>query len=145
MSRVRRSSGREVLRADLRSHALRATRPRLAVLQLLRAADHPLSHADVVQALAGEPWDPSTLYRNLADLVAAGLAGKTELGDHVWRFYDAVWHDAGDHPHFVCTECGHVQCLTDTRISLRAGKRSPRALREAHIEIQLRGLCDDCR
>jgi Fur family ferric uptake transcriptional regulator len=134
MPRIRSSSDRDTLRADLRDRALRATPSRLAVLQLLRATERPLSHADVVEALAGEPWDRSTLYRNLADLVVAGLAGKTELGDHVWRFYDAVWHDAGDHPHFVCTECGHVQCLTDTRISLRAGKRSPRALREKRLD-----------
>lgn len=144
-SRPEPETQRADLRADLRTRGLRATPSRLAVLRLLRGAERPLSHADVVDALAAETWDRSTLYRNLTDLVAAGLAGKTELGDHVWRFYDATLHEAGDHPHFVCTACGAVLCLEDAQVSLRVGKSGPRALRESAVEVQVRGLCDRCR
>jgi Fur family ferric uptake transcriptional regulator len=143
--RERSRPEQESLRADLRARGLRATPSRLAVLRLLRGAERPVSHADVVDALAAEPWNRSTLYRNLTDLVAAGLAGKTELGDHVWRFYDATVHEAGDHPHFVCTACGAVLCLEDAQVSLRVGKNGPRALRESAVEVQVRGLCDRCR
>ena len=48
-------------------------------------------HPDEARALpsAGrrsQAWDPATIYRNLTDLSEAGLARRTDVGDHVWRF-----------------------------------------------------------
>lgn len=134
------------LRDALRDTGLRATASRIAVLRLLGEAAKPLSHADVVDALVDETWDRATLYRNLIDLVEAGLARKVELGDRVWRFDLADGnqaHDAKLHPHFVCSLCGQVSCLPD--LNLAAPKVGvPRALRELKVEVQIRGVCDDC-
>src|SRR5215510_14727727 len=97
------------LRAAVRAKGLRATPSRLAVLELLRASDAPMSHGDVADLLASQAWDRATIYRNLTDLAEAGLGRRTDVGDHVWRF-DAVRadHEASEHPYFVCTECGTV-------------------------------------
>lgn len=131
------------LRSAVRTSGLRATPSRLAVLELLRARDAPLSHGDVADLLSAQPWDRATIYRNLTDLAEAGLVRRTDLGDHVWRFeaVDAA-HDLA-HPHFVCTECGTVECLPEIDLQIRRAK-APRAIRARQVEVQVRGLCDAC-
>ena len=80
------------LRSAVRAKGLRATPSRLAVLELLRASDTPMSHGDVADRLATEAWDRATIYRNLTDLAESGLVRRTDVGDHVWRF-EAVSDD----------------------------------------------------
>jgi Fur family ferric uptake transcriptional regulator len=132
------------LRTLIRSRKLRATPSRIAVLGLLIERAHPLSHADVSEQLSVHGWDPATLYRNLTDLVDVGLARRTDVGDHVWRF-EIVGddHDAAAHPHFICTECGTVECLPIMQFVLPRAK-TPRAVKQRQIEVHLRGLCDSC-
>lgn len=134
----------EALRAAVRNAGLRATPSRIAVLRLLRAAGSPVSHGDMVAELASQAWDPATIYRNLTDLSDAGLARRTDLGDHVWR-YEAITagHQASAHPHFVCTECGSVECLPELEYVVTRA-RTPRAVRLKRVEVQLRGPCDAC-
>src|SRR4051812_15535280 len=128
----------------LRARGLRATPARLAVLALLRASDQPLSHAEVGDYLAAHGWDQATLYRNLIELAESGLARRTEVGDHVWRF-EAIrsGHDTTAHPHFTCTSCGSVECLPAIDFVAPRGKL-PRALRQRQVEVHLRGVCDAC-
>lgn len=136
------------LRGAVRERGLRATPARLAVLELLldNTGAQPLSHGDVVDRLAPRmgAWDPATIYRNLCDLVEAGLVRRSDIGDHVWRF-EAVKdaHDRTGHPHFVCTECGTIACLPAMELVVPRAK-TPRAVRQRQIEVQLRGVCDTC-
>jgi Fur family ferric uptake transcriptional regulator len=135
------------LRTSVRAKGLRATPSRLAVLELLRATDAPMSHGDVADRLAGQSpgnWDRATIYRNLTDLAEVGLVRRTDVGDHVWRF-EAVTtdHDASTHPHFVCTECGTVECLPEIELAIRRAK-APRAVKQRKVEVHVRGLCDAC-
>jgi Fur family ferric uptake transcriptional regulator len=134
----------ETLRGAVRNAGLRATPSRIAVLRLLRAASSPVSHSDVVAELASQAWDPATIYRNLTDLSDVGLARRTDVGDHVWR-YEAITggHQASAHPHFVCTECGSVECLPELEYVVTRA-RTPRAVRLKRVEVQLRGPCDAC-
>jgi Fur family ferric uptake transcriptional regulator len=134
------------LRDVIRAAGLRATASRVAVLRQLRAASRPVSHAEIVEALEGEAWDRATLYRNLTDLVQAGLARKVELGDRVWRFDGAASetaHDAALHPHFLCTVCGTIACLPDTALTT-SDASAPMAVLKRDVAVQLRGVCDDC-
>jgi Fur family ferric uptake transcriptional regulator len=135
---------RDDLRAELRAKGLRATSSRAAVLALLRARG-PMSHADAVARLAGETWDPATIYRNLMDLAEVGLARRTDVGDHVWRF-EAISdaHVPTAHPHFVCTECGTIECLPRSVLAVPRA-RAPRALRRREVEVHVRGVCDACQ
>ena len=134
----------EELRAAIRERGLRATPSRVAVLALLRERGQPLSHADAAERLADQGWDRATIYRNLTDLAEAGLATRADLGDHIWRF-EAITggHQAAAHPHFVCTECGSVECLPDVDFVVTRAK-APRAIRQKRVEVQMRGLCDAC-
>ena len=140
---VLRRDDLETLRAAVRDAGLRATPSRIAVLHVLRSTASPVSHSEVVGKLASQAWDPATIYRNLTDLSDVGLARRTDIGDHIWRF-EAITgsHQASSHPHFVCTECGTIECLSDLDVVTRA--KAPRAIRQKRIEIHVRGLCDAC-
>jgi Fur family ferric uptake transcriptional regulator len=134
------------LRTAVRASGLRATPSRLGVLELLRASDSPMSHGEVADRLAAHAWDRATIYRNLTDLAEAGLVRRTDLGDHVWRF-EAIGTDAHtpkQHPHFVCTECGTVECMPEIELAIRRAK-APRAVKQRQVEVHVRGLCDACQ
>ncbi len=130
-------------KARLRAAGLRATPARLAVLAALDGGETALSHADLVERLAQGPWDPATVYRNLVELVRAGLARRVDIGDHIWRFEPKREHDDSHHPHFTCTECGNTQCLPD--LQLQPSEPAPRAIQRQQVEVQIKGVCDDCQ
>ena len=133
------------LLAEIRGAGLRATASRVAVLNLLHEAHRPMSHGELVDALADETWDQSTLYRNLMDLAEAGLLRRSEFGDHTWRFEVACGHGHSDHTaHFLCRVCGAIDCLTDLVLTPRPGDRLPKALQTGDIEVQITGCCDGC-
>lgn len=137
----------EALRAQLRSVGLRVTAPRVAVLDRMAQSTSPVTHAELADAFSAQGWDRATIYRNLMDLTEVGLLRRADIGDHVWRF--ELLRPDGDHsptrhPHFVCNECGTVQCLPDGVVELKPGRGVPRALADAGLEIQLKGRCDRC-
>ncbi len=133
------------LRDAVRGRGLRATPSRIAVLELLRTTDSPMSHADAADRLASQSWDRATIYRNLTDLAEAGLVRRTDVGDHVWRFEALAPGDDPkiSHAHFVCTECGTIECLPELELSMKRAK-APRAVKQRQVEVHVRGLCDSC-
>lgn len=138
------------LKTRLREKGLRATAARAAVYEVLLAAGGPVTHADVCEKLESAAFDRATIYRNLMDLAEAGLVRRSDLGDHLWRFelaeraHDEHAHEDAVHPHFVCTDCGAVECLPEGAITIAAVKGAPRSLKGGHVEVQVRGQCNDC-
>jgi Fur family transcriptional regulator, ferric uptake regulator len=138
------------LRRALKAVGLRVTAARTSVLNVLMDAKSPLSHSEVYERLADQSVDRVTVYRNLTDLVEAGVLHRTDLGDHVWRFElrSVSGDDADDthgvHPHFLCSDCGAIACLPLSSVALRAVQGTPRSLRRRDVEIRVRGLCDAC-
>jgi Fur family ferric uptake transcriptional regulator len=135
------------LRDQLRASGLRVTASRIAVLRSLHRDAAPRAHGEIAEELAPEGWDRATVYRILTDFVEAGLARRSDLGDHVWRFERIraeTKHETAAHPHFLCNECGHVTCLPDESVRVAPARGAPKALRKKGLEIQLRGVCDRC-
>ena len=135
------------MRAILRAKGLRATTSRVAVLEHLLQATTPVSHAELAAELGPRGWDRATLYRNLIDLTEVGLVRRADVGDHVWRFEllkEGPRHRTDEHPHFVCDECGDIQCLPDESVQIKAARGAPRSLRRRGVQIQLKGRCDRC-
>lgn len=128
----------------LRRAGLRATTARVAVLQRLRTAKTPLSHAELADELTPVGLDKATVFRNLSDLTEAGLVVRTELGDHVWRFEigDKEHSETGMHPHFVCVTCGSVTCLGGVKLPPALSLRGKQI--GSVTEILLRGRCKSC-
>lgn len=127
----------------LRRAGLKTTRPRVRVLERLSRSATPISHGELVAELERHGVDRTTVWRNLLDLTGAGLVRRTDLGDHVWRF-ELERAERQQHPHFTCTDCGTVECLPTVKVQVARGRRAPRAIVKQRVEVQLRGLCDDC-
>lgn len=145
-ARTRRVNPEEVteIRQLLRNAGVRATPARISVMQELRAATSPLTHADLATKLVPLGFDKATVFRNLADLTDVDLISRTELGDHVWRF-EAIDPDhpgSEKHPHFVCVKCGDVTCLGDMQFTAGSKRRAKSIGRIT--EILIKGHCADC-
>ena len=133
-------------RAALRAAKLRSTTSRVAVLQHLSTAAKPLSHSEVADELVPTGFDKSTLYRCLVELADAGLLSRLDAGDHSWRFElrRGDGHEGGEHPHFVCTDCGEVSCLPGVAVRITASDMAPRAVASQKVAVQLTGRCNAC-
>lgn len=135
----------EKTRELLSEFGLRATAPRLAVLDVLMSTQLPLSHSEVLERLKNlgkTDWDPATVYRNLVKLHEAGVAPIASRVDGIDR-YAIASTDGHQHPHFVCTDCGKVSCLPPNIATVSTRGAWAASVREA--TIQLRGECPDCR
>jgi Fur family ferric uptake transcriptional regulator len=131
----------------LHERGLRRTEPRVAVLRRLGAARAPLAHRDLVRMLAHLGFDRATLYRNLMDLVDAGLVTRRDIG-HLWRFelVPAEREDRGRRRvHFVCTKCGALSQLPEEAVRVSRVRGAPRSLACRDVEVEVRGRCDGCR
>ncbi len=147
MAQPKPRTSAEELRGKLRERGLRATAPRIAVLQALSRHLRPATHADLATELAGDGWDRATVYRNLVDLTEAGFARRVDMGDHLWRFElidDRALHAETEHPHFLCDSCGEVACLPKDSVQVTSSGRAPRAVKKRLFQIQLKGRCDRC-
>ena len=139
------TDGRQQIREKIRAAGLRCTPGRVAVYEALLEAERPLTHSDLVAHMTSVGVDQATIYRNLVDLAEVGLLRRSDLGDHTWRFEVPRSGDPeGGHPHFVCIECGDIQCLTGVELSVTRSRNVPRALRKKDVELQIKGLCDNC-
>jgi len=130
----------EIAKNSLRESGLKVTPSRLAVHRVLFCSDHPLTHSEVAVEVKDLSSDQSTIFRNLNDLVEAGLVNKRELGDHVWRFELIRNHETHDHPHFLCEDCGQVTCIPESTFSLKKSAKFGEV-----TQVLLKGHCSDCQ
>lgn len=139
------SLSREEAKQRVQQAGLRATAPRLAVLRLLAASKRPLSHSEVVEALANPDFDQATLYRNLVKLVEVKLASVASRVGGITRY---ELRRSGDnaphlHPHFACRSCGQLACLPGAKLVAAVEDAWREALRDA--DLQVVGTCPSCR
>ena len=104
---------------DLKRAGLKATIPRLKVLEILETADaRHMSAEDVYKALleGGEEVGLATVYRVLTQFESAGLVTR-----HHFESGHAVFElERGDHhDHVVCLQCGRVEEFYDQTIEDR--------------------------
>jgi len=95
--------------SDLKSSGLKATLPRLRILNLFETSPvRHLSADDVYRMLMQESVDIglATVYRVLTQFEQAGL-----LRRHHFESGKAVFelNQGGHHDHIVCLQCGHVE------------------------------------
>ncbi len=131
---------------ELRRAGLKATLPRLRILQLLeeRAVSH-MSAEDVYRALleAGEDVGLATVYRVLTQFEAAGLVSRHhfEGGHSVFELNQGEHHD-----HIVCSECGHIVEFIDPIIEERQNRvAEAHGFRLADHALVLHGICTDTK
>jgi Fe2+ or Zn2+ uptake regulation protein len=134
------STGEELLR----THGLRVTRPRLAVLEVLTGGGH-LDVEDVTRQVR-ERLDSVSIqavYDVLGALSRAGLARRIEPAGSAARFEARV---GDNHHHIVCPSCGTIQdvdCAVGERPCLDPGTGHGFEVDEA--EVTFWGLCPTCQ
>ena len=107
---------------NLKSIGLKATYPRLKILDLFQSSDQRhLTAEDVYRALMNEGMDIglATVYRVLTQFEQAGL-----LERHYFESGKAVFelNEGGHHDHLVCMQCGKVEEFFDPEIERRQNK-----------------------
>lgn len=106
------------IEGTLKNIGLRNTRQRKIILELLISYGSPLSHAEILSKL-DEKFDRVTLYRTLETLRKTGVVHQVQGVDGVWRFCAHELTEEGcpgDHPHFLCLECGKMSCMTEQKM-----------------------------
>lgn len=134
------STGEELLR----THGLRVTRPRLAVLEVLSAGGH-LEVDEVARRVRTKLDSVSTqaVYDVLGALSRAGLARRLEPAGSPARFEARV---GDNHHHIVCRGCGEiadVDCAVGEAPCLTPSSSHGFVLDEA--EVTFWGLCPTCQ
>ena len=109
-------------RAELQNIGLKATVPRMTILDLFRkSTTRHLAAEDVYRQLLAEKIDIglATVYRVLTQFEQAGLLERHhfESGKAVFELKDGKHHD-----HLVCLQCGRVEEFTDPEIERRQNK-----------------------
>ncbi len=131
----------------LQQAKLRRTPVRAGVLDVLAKSARPLGAVEILEKLPPHT-DAVTVYRTLNTYTEKGVAHRVRGEDRVWRYALGDPHEtsAHHHPHFVCEECGKVECLNEAEIptsfipSLGVGQRY--AIR--YPEVVLHGVCPRC-
>lgn len=124
----------------LKSLQLKVTPQRLAILEIMRAAQTYLSPEEVqLQLRAESKVGLPTIYRNLEELSAQGVISKILHPNRQLYYYFCANRD--HHHHFVCLSCRTVQDLHDCGCATMAGQIDG----EVDIQIiQALGTCRSC-
>ena len=133
------------LREQCAAAGLRLTPQRDVLLHALsEAAGHPTADDLVHKVRAVLPSvSHATVYRNVQELVRAGLIGTLE------RAGGAVQYEINPeaHHHFVCRGCGQVWDVYVEKVGVRLDRRrSPlTGFQIDRRDVHLHGLCARCR
>ena len=143
---ARRAKGACVESLDLKKAGLKATLPRLKILQILEQnSQRHLRAEDVYKILldGGEDVGLATVYRVLTQFEAAGLVTRQhfEGGHAVFEINQGVHHD-----HLLCISCGKVDEFVDETIEERQraiAKKAGYVIKDHSLYIY--GLCPACQ
>lgn len=131
---------------DLKKAGLKATLPRLKILNILDSSQvRHMSAEDVYKSLleTGEDVGLATVYRVLTQFESAGLVRRHhfEGGHSVFELDQGKHHD-----HIVCVRCGRVDEFMDETIEERQrtiAKKAGYAMTDHSLYIY--GICSDCQ
>lgn len=131
----------------LRSAGLRYTGSRRAVVDVLAGSDRPLTIPEILQrdgSLA-----QSSAYRNLNELIAAGVVHRIVAGDE-YSHFELAEDLTSHHHHLVCTRCGRVEdVMLEDRIEASLSRSLDRVAEGQgfvveHHRLDVLGRCPAC-
>jgi len=134
--------------AILKTAGLRRTPVRMGVLRVLAKSADPLAVPAILERLP-EHTDAVTVYRTLNSFTRKKLVHRVRGEDRTWRY--ALEHTsaapAHQHPHFVCEDCGKVECIEQATIPERFVKSLSIDARYSvsYAEVLLHGRCAKCQ
>jgi Fur family transcriptional regulator, ferric uptake regulator len=131
----------------LRGAGQRYTGQRRRLVEILAVARMPLSIPDIMRGRRGLPQ--SSVYRNLSDLVDAGVVRRIVTEEDFGR-YELAEDLTGHHHHVMCSRCGTTRDVTlPADVERTLDRTLDGVARRAGFagvshRLDLVGLCDDC-
>jgi Fur family transcriptional regulator, stress-responsive regulator len=131
------------LTALFRQQGLRVTPQRQAIFGLLHGDDrHPTVESLYEAARARMPTiSLKTVYQTVNDLAAMGEVVLLDLGTGSYRVDPNVEHN---HHHLICIRCGKVRDVPLDLPDVKLPPRYGRGFSVSAVEVNFRGLCDEC-
>ena len=130
----------------LKAADLEPTDNRLRVIEVVGNNSYPLSAADIYQTLERTSRiNRVTVYRILDLLVTRGLVDRISTGGRAFYYGMAPNENHRPHPHFYCTRCGQMDCLTPDSLNVDSNplrKNFPGRIDK--VEIRVDGICKNC-
>jgi Fur family ferric uptake transcriptional regulator len=134
-------------RSILTRSGLRRTPVRAGVLDVLSRAARPMSVPQILGRMRGSV-DTVTVYRTLHTFVRKKLVHRVRGEDRSWLYALSTTPAQPEHlhPHFVCDQCGKVECLERARVpaSLVQLLGVGGGYQVRWPEVVLHGLCPRC-
>lgn len=123
---------------------IRPTQARREILKLLYKEACPLTASELISLQKGKTVDRVTIYRTLYTLAESGLVHQVQGLDGAWRFcaHPPAKHGCpGNHPHFLCRECGSMRCLTEQKLPW---VEVPADVEVKGKQLVVYGFCSSC-
>ncbi|MCU0428870.1 MAG: transcriptional repressor [Cytophagaceae bacterium] len=129
----------------LRSHGLKSTNTRMAVLELFQSGNKVWSNAALLKEL-GDSFDRVTLYRILGMFEEHGLIHKIPDSNGNPSFalckHEEHHHNHNDHHvHFKCLQCESVRCLEVPFPEVHI----PSGFKAMKYSYLVEGICPGCQ
>ena len=123
------------------------TAHREIILNVFICAQIALSPLDILrQVRKRKSIDKVTLYRILDLFVAKRIIRRITSPNGPMRYEIMCQEHHPVHAHFVCRDCGGMECLDDFDLGpLRNSIQHKRKMKEGDIDLRLEGLCGQCR
>jgi len=107
---------------------IKLTTARVAILELFKTANKPLSYEDIKKDIA---MDKATFYRNISKFEEKGIINAFESNDRR-RYFEL---NIKPHAHFVCVSCNSVKCIKTIDIDIPNHQIN---------NVIINGKCDIC-
>jgi len=127
----------------MRERGLRVTPQRMCIVDhLVENAAHPTVESLFEATRVQMPTiSLKTVYQTVHDLEGLGEVALLDVGTGSVRV-DPNVEDA--HHHLICTGCGKVRDVLVDVGSVRIPAREKRGFTVADVEVNFRGVCDEC-
>lgn len=143
---LRDTKSMKEIKEFLKQKGLKATEPRLAVLNQLYGVHDPVSADDLFLKLKKKGADKVTIYRTLESFQKIGLLREVVFKDKISR-YELV-HNSGHHCHHaVCDICGATEHIEDQEIEKALDVLSSKFKKMKYISehaLEFFGICKSC-
>lgn len=131
---------------ELKSAGLKATLPRMKILEIFQQSEQRHMSAEDVYRLLLEQQEEiglATVYRVLTQFEQASLLTRSQFegGKAVFEL-----NEGGHHDHLVCLQCGRVEEFVDEVIESRQAEIAERHNYKLSDHVMaLYGTCPDCQ
>ena len=130
----------------LEDHDLDYTPNRFRILEIIGKSSYPLNAREIFENVSRtQDVNRVTVYRILVLLTEKKLVERLSSGDRSFRYGLAPNANHRHHPHFYCTNCGKMECLSPDSLplNLESLERTFPGVIEK-VEVRFDGICKNC-